>query len=81
MELVRIPAIVAAAVREEQSKNERKIKKVRDEMELIKRELEREQVARRAGKREREERDKENAKRIDELQRYVDNSESACRSH
>ncbi|KAK4684532.1 TRAF-interacting protein, partial [Tremellales sp. Uapishka_1] len=63
-----MPAAVNNAVMAEQARSERKIRKVREECELIRRELEREQVARKAGKREREETERESRRKMTELQ-------------
>lgn len=68
---VGVPAAVLKAVKDEQARGERATKRVRDEMELIRRELEKEQVARRATRREREEREKEVEKKVEDMKRCV----------
>ncbi|OXG84222.1 hypothetical protein C345_04126 [Cryptococcus neoformans A2-102-5] len=59
-----IPNEIRKAKEAEQAKADKKIKRIMDELEVIQRELEKEKVARRAGKKEMDERAKENEKKI-----------------
>ncbi|KIR52178.1 hypothetical protein I315_05471 [Cryptococcus gattii Ru294] len=59
-----IPNEIRKAKEAEQAKADKKIKRIMDELEVIQRELEKEKVARRAGKKEMDERAKENEKKM-----------------
>lgn len=65
----RMPREVATAVQAEQVKWEKKIQKVRDEGDLIKRELEKEKVQRRSARKAMEEKEVEVEKKMFEMKR------------
>ncbi|WVN88039.1 uncharacterized protein L203_103238 [Cryptococcus depauperatus CBS 7841] len=67
-----IPSEVRKAKEAEQAKLGKKVKQIRDELEAIQRELEREKVARRASKKEMDVRAKENEKIIADLKRQIE---------
>jgi hypothetical protein len=66
-----LPQEIQKAVAVEQARADRRIRKVQEECELIKRELEREQVARRVGRKAMEEREREADKKVAELKKFV----------
>ena len=62
-----LPREIQKAITQEQDKAERRVRKVQEQCESIKRELEREQVARRTGRKAMEESAREGERKIDEL--------------
>jgi hypothetical protein len=62
---------VEKAVSDERAKSERRVRKVQDDCELIKRELEREQVARKSARKAMEERLGEAEKKMVEMTKWV----------
>ncbi|WVO22412.1 uncharacterized protein IAS62_003742 [Cryptococcus decagattii] len=70
-----IPNEIRKAKEAEQAKADKKIKRIMDELEVIQRELEKEKVARRAGKKEMDERAKENEKKMLNLEREAKEKE------
>jgi chromosome segregation ATPase len=66
-----LPQEIQQAVKAEQARGERRVRKVQEECGIIKRELEKEQVARKAVKKAMEERLSDAERKMADIQRWV----------